>query len=69
MPGKCCAYCRKTTNEIGRKFVYTINPAGGFGLPEVLACEDCVRANPELRRRLIEVAGFTDEQINEFGDK
>ena len=38
------------------QYYYVINPEGGYGMPELLCCEDCIK-KPEykhLRKRMVD---------------
>ena len=47
-----CSYC---LNLIGDDdYFYRVNPEGGYGVREVLICEDCLEKEPVVKQRLVD---------------
>jgi hypothetical protein len=46
------------------EYYYTINPEGGYGSPEALCCEKCIRKpeNEYIRQRMIDAGAKELEQ-------
>ena len=70
LPDVTC-HVGKHTPEDPAIWIYTLNPEGGYGRPELRICSECLQKpeNKWAKDRLLETTTFTEKELEEIHGK